>query len=224
MDQGNRLLARDFAVQAHGDQKYGNDKPYVVHLDDVAGLLRRFGYDDQDLQDGAFLHDVLEDTKVTFEELEKAFGGRVALIALFCTDLPGYPNRRTRKAATYAKMRAVIDQARTEEAPEWLWAAVGVKLADQLANIQSCFTGDRPDLWQMYYKERQAFSDALYTEGLYHDLWDEYERLLSVPPAGLGKALRDREKMAGFAKTYGGSEVSTLTPADAVTREDLKRG
>ena len=220
MGQEHRGLevARDFAVRAHGDQKYGGDKPYVVHLDDVSGILREFGYDDQEIQDAAFLHDVIEDTKVGFDEIEELFGTRVARMVKFCTDLPGYPNRRTRKAATYAKMRETLDG----DALDWLWDAVRVKLADRIANIRACFRGDRSDLWMMYKREQQAFSDALYADGVAHDMWDEYERLLAVPPADMGKSLRGQMQTAGFAKAYGGSEVSTLTPADAVTREDLK--
>ncbi|MFA6234650.1 MAG: hypothetical protein WC824_10770, partial [Bacteroidota bacterium] len=53
--------AREFAIKAHGDQKYG-DQPYVVHLDAVKDLV--LGYNCDNLRratDGAFLHDILED-------------------------------------------------------------------------------------------------------------------------------------------------------------------
>jgi len=65
-----KLSARDFAIQAHGDQKYGT-KPYVYHLDQVAAICCtiKFHYDSETLRTAAFLHDVLEDTKVTHAEL-----------------------------------------------------------------------------------------------------------------------------------------------------------
>jgi len=209
--------ARDFAIKAHGDQKYGTDKPYVVHLDAVASILREFGYDNQGIQDAAYLHDVLEDTQIKFDELADQFGVHVSRIVKFCTDLPGYPNRRTRKAATYAKMRQQIDEYSFDALPEWLWDAVRVKLADRLANIRACWE-NRPDLWQMYEKERVAFGLALHSPGVCDRMWMEYERLLSRPPSNMDKAVRQQEQVAGF----GGSEVSTLTSADAVIPGDLK--
>jgi len=39
MDQGIGVLARDYAIRAHRDQRYGDGKPYVEHFDDVKGTL-----------------------------------------------------------------------------------------------------------------------------------------------------------------------------------------
>ena len=54
---------RSFAIAAHGDQRYG-DQPYAVHLDRVAGLLAEHGH--AEVVPVGFLHDVLEDTEVSF--------------------------------------------------------------------------------------------------------------------------------------------------------------
>lgn len=69
--------AREFAIQYHRDQKYG-DKPYVYHLDCVFNKLdRSFPYSDK-VGAVAYLHDILEDTECEYEELEKNFGFVVA--------------------------------------------------------------------------------------------------------------------------------------------------
>ena len=60
--------ARNFAIKAHGHQKYG-DSPYVVHLDAVAGTLERFGHaGDTNLIAAAYLHDTLEDTEYDIDD------------------------------------------------------------------------------------------------------------------------------------------------------------
>lgn len=71
--------AIQFAMEAHKDQKYG-DKPYLYHLDQVDQLLTktqgRNAIEPGDRMDNlraiAFLHDVVEDTDTTYEELYEA--------------------------------------------------------------------------------------------------------------------------------------------------------
>lgn len=59
------LRARTFAIEAHGEQRYG-DQPYSVHLDAVAGLLEPYGADAQMI---GYLHDVVEDTAITADRV-----------------------------------------------------------------------------------------------------------------------------------------------------------
>lgn len=69
--------ARKFAIQHHGDQKYG-DKPYVYHLDCVFNKLdTSFPYSSR-VGAVAYLHDILEDTDCEYEDLEKNFGFVIA--------------------------------------------------------------------------------------------------------------------------------------------------
>jgi len=167
---------REFAVQAHGDQTYGRDKPYVVHLDDVYHVLCMFGYTDFSIGEAAYLHDVVEDCGVTVEDLAKQFGSYVARIVDFCTDEPG-SCRREKKATTYARMRATLDTAGVS-IPAWLKDAVRVKVADRLANVLASLRGDKPDLIRMYRKEREIFKAVLYVPGLCDAMWAEYDQIL----------------------------------------------
>ena len=63
--------AREFATQAHGEQMYG-DEPYMTHVEDVAS-----GFTDPLLQRIAYLHDVVEDTGVSLDEIHERFGSEV---------------------------------------------------------------------------------------------------------------------------------------------------
>jgi (p)ppGpp synthase/HD superfamily hydrolase len=78
------------AATAHvGQQRKGTDIPYIVHPVAVAGLVARFG-GDEDQQIAALLHDVIEDGGPGFKLKIAAFGERVLAIVEGCTD--GEPN------------------------------------------------------------------------------------------------------------------------------------
>jgi len=170
--------AREFAVRAHGDQTYGEGKPYEVHLDDVVAILQEYGYGGAHLLAG-LLHDVVEDSPLTAEDLLAAgFSDEVVAIVLFATDENGH-NRRTKKERTYRRVREQLDQYRV--APDgfgWLPKAIRVKLADRLGNIRRTLAGDGAHLLQMYRKERRIFREAYYLPGVADAMWVEYDRLL----------------------------------------------
>lgn len=76
--------ARIFAVERHGDQKYGNDLPYEWHLEKVAALAKRLGYREE-IQAAAWLHDVVEDTPTSLDEVCDLFGDTIASIVASVT-------------------------------------------------------------------------------------------------------------------------------------------
>src|SRR4026209_2713188 len=80
-DLANILHAANFAAKKHKDQKRkGQDgEPYINHPIEVANLLVDAGkIADPDMIIAALLHDTVEDTDATFEEIEKRFGATVA--------------------------------------------------------------------------------------------------------------------------------------------------
>ena len=73
------LIRQAFALAAekHGDQKRRSGEPYIIHPLSVAAILVGLGMDTQSVMAG-LLHDVVEDTDCTGEELEQQFGKEVA--------------------------------------------------------------------------------------------------------------------------------------------------
>ena len=81
--QDQYVKALHFAAQAHGDQKTPTGLPYVVHVSSVtmeviAALQAEPGHDDDLAVVSALLHDVVEDTETKLEQIQAAFGARVA--------------------------------------------------------------------------------------------------------------------------------------------------
>ncbi|KAF0845627.1 HD domain-containing protein [Nocardia caishijiensis] len=112
--------AREFAVAAHGDQRYG-ELPYITHLTAVRAVLDDFGFGG-DLAVAAWLHDIIEDTPVTAEEVESRFGRAVLDLVWAVTGVG--PDRKSRNLDAYTKIAAHP-------------RAVILKLADRTANAEA---------------------------------------------------------------------------------------
>lgn len=157
-------IACRFAVDAHGDQKYG-DQPYEVHLKAVAEIAAPYGDDAQAI---AYLHDVAEDTATTLDIIRHHFGDLIASHVALLTDEAG-SNRKERKAKTNAKLKAV------EEDHQF---ALIVKAADRLANLRASTNSSDSSKLQMYRREQDAFREAAFRPGLCDELWNEMDRIL----------------------------------------------
>jgi guanosine-3',5'-bis(diphosphate) 3'-pyrophosphohydrolase len=153
--------ARRFAEEAHGDQRYG-DKPYGYHLRAVRGVLVECGYTEGPLVLAAWLHDVIEDTPTTREEVAARFGADVASLVWAVTGRG--PDRAARNHDAYAKIRA--------HPP----AAI-LKLADRIANVEA--SRGVPEKHAMYRSEWPSFRDNLAGLGD-PDMWTRLERALGA--------------------------------------------
>lgn len=93
------LHALHFAADKHRDQRRkGEDaSPYINHPIVVAETLARFGVTDPVTLQAAVLHDTIEDTETTPEELEAEFGAEVRAVVMEVTDDKSLP-KRERKA------------------------------------------------------------------------------------------------------------------------------
>ena len=106
--------ARDFAIKWHGDQMYG-DKPYVYHLDQVADYVVQQGYDTLDFYCAvAYLHDILEDTECSYQEIEKTFGWQVASAVETLTKREGISYRDYIKHIKQSCIASVVKIADTK--------------------------------------------------------------------------------------------------------------
>lgn len=133
------------AELAHGNQSY-DIYPYVYHLKEVARIARELGYDD-DIIIAAYLHDILEDTSLSYNDIKQAFGLEVAEIVYCVTDELGR-NRKERKAKTYPKIKSS-------------WKATVVKICDRAANIKHSLDYS-PKMATMYLKEHDDFKKNIY--------------------------------------------------------------
>lgn len=93
--------AYEFARGKHGLQmrKY-NSGHYIKHPLSVASILLEFGISKREIIEAALLHDTVEDTQTSFEEIEELFGTEVMNLVKQVTDVAKKSdgNRKTRKA------------------------------------------------------------------------------------------------------------------------------
>jgi (p)ppGpp synthase/HD superfamily hydrolase len=137
--------ARNFAIKAHGNQKYG-DKTYVYHLDKVAEVLQDFGYSDLEHQVSAYLHDILEDTDIKPAEIAINFTLPVYMVVWACTGEG--KNRKERQLCILSRLT-------------YFPKACLVKLADRIANIEYGILENNDSKFKMYLKEDERFQSVV---------------------------------------------------------------
>lgn len=144
--------AAAFAVNAHkGVARKGKGYPYSLHVMEAATIVATMT-DDPEMIAAAFLHDVIEDTDYTYEDLLKEFGKRVADFVMSESDAPGDGSRsdswRERKIQT---MNRLANSSR-----EVKIIAMGDKLSNMRA-IWRDYQEQGDSLWQIFnVKERSA--------------------------------------------------------------------
>jgi guanosine-3',5'-bis(diphosphate) 3'-pyrophosphohydrolase len=99
-----------FAERAHRGQRRKDGQAYISHPVRVARLLGALGYD-EDVLAAALLHDVVEDTPATLEEIRVAFGARVALLVDCVSENPALTGAE-RKVAYRERVRLAPRDAR----------------------------------------------------------------------------------------------------------------
>ncbi len=177
---------RAWAIQHHGDQRYGSE-PYGYHLDAVAKILNDHWANGRWAMQIAYCHDLVEDTGVTLDEIGQRYGSEVAQGVAFCTDEPG-PNRRTKKAATYRRVKALFRTQLGGGATvlrTWTELALWVKLADRLANLQEA-KQNNPGLLKMYRREHEDFRETY---------WVYRDYPASPGPQSMGSIWREMDEV-----------------------------
>lgn len=168
------LKAFDLAIDAHGNQMYGKNIPYSVHLQDVYGTLTGFGYsannpDHLDLMVACPLHDALEDTALSYSDIVKELGEDVAEIVYCVTDDKNGRTRKEKKNLTYPKIASNPD-------------SIILKLADRIANMENAKKSGKPkgdkNFGEMYVKEYKKFRWMLHKPGHADEMWGYLDRLV----------------------------------------------
>lgn len=147
------------ATKAHATQTY-DIYPYDYHLRQVVSIAQELGYDET-IQVACALHDCLEDTELSYNDIKKAFGKDVAEIVFCVTDELGR-NRKERKEKTYPKIRSN-------------WRAIVVKICDRIANMRQSKEYN-PTLFKMYEKELETFAVELRNGAQARLMFNEIEK------------------------------------------------
>ena len=140
-DLAKFIKAASFSANKHIDQKRKGDSasPYINHPLEVANLLVNVGkVEDVEVLTAAVLHDTIEDTGTTKEEITELFGEKVCQMVLEVTDDKSLP-------------KAERKQKQIEHAPHLSEGAKQIKLGDKISNITDVMN-DPPAGWS---KERR---------------------------------------------------------------------
>lgn len=139
-----------FATKAHAGQvrKYTGE-PYINHPVAVASIVATVNHTPEMIA-AAYLHDTVEDCGVTLAEIKERFGGKVATLVAYLSNIstPYHGNRAARKA---------LDLQHTALAPA---EAKTIKLADLIDNTKTISAFD-PGFWQIYRKEKKRLLEVL---------------------------------------------------------------
>jgi guanosine-3',5'-bis(diphosphate) 3'-pyrophosphohydrolase len=172
LEMARLLDAISFSAEKHRNQrrKDHEESPYINHPIALATLLaNEGGVDDVQVLQAAVLHDTIEDTDTTYEELVARFGKRVADIVTELTDDKNLP-------------KDVRKQVQIDHAPHKTPEATLVKLADKTCNLRDIATAPPAD-WSLE-RRREYFEWA---KRVVHGLPKVNEKLLRA----FNAALRD---------------------------------
>lgn len=171
-----------FATKAHsGTTRKGTNVPYIVHPIEAAAIVSSMT-DDEEVIAAAVLHDVIEDTEATREDLLARFGRRITDLVMDESEdkrrnFPAELTWKTRKqeTITFLETRADTD-------------AKMLALADKLANLRAiyrdqCIIGDK--VWERFNEKDKNMHAWMYRsiakaleELRNHPMWQEYNRLV----------------------------------------------
>ncbi len=129
------LRAADFAAEYHQDQtrKGARKLPYINHPLEVGHMLAEVaGIEDAEVLAAALLHDTVEDTPATPQDILEGFGPRVAKLVAEVTDDKSLP-------------KAERKRLQIEHSPHLSPEAGSIKIADKIANVRDLVRDAPPD-------------------------------------------------------------------------------
>ncbi|MBQ2502395.1 MAG: HD domain-containing protein [Bacteroidales bacterium] len=159
--------AVNFAVKAHsGTERRGKGFPYIIHLMEAVEIVATIT-PDQELLSAAMLHDTVEDTPVTVDDLRKEFGDRIASIVEAESDV--HNEGESEHESWHRRKQEAID--RLTAAP---MEAKIVALGDKLSNMRAIardYAQIGDGLWKMFHVTEKSEHEWHY-RGLAHALKD----------------------------------------------------
>ena len=158
-DLGRLRAAFEFAREAHSPQKRKSGEPYIIHPVNVARIVAEELELGVDPVIAAFLHDVVEDTSYTIEDIKERFGEDVAFLVGVVTK---------EKKDKYIQSKQVDNFRQILASMQYDVRALLIKLADRLHNMRT-LNSMRPDKQMKIAGETDYFYAPLANRlGLYH--------------------------------------------------------
>jgi GTP diphosphokinase / guanosine-3',5'-bis(diphosphate) 3'-diphosphatase len=158
-----------FSVQAHGSQKRASGDPYFSHPVEVAGILAGMKLDTASIIT-ALLHDTVEDTVATLDDVDRLFGREIGRLVDGVTKLSRIElqSDKTKQAENFRKLvLAMSDDIRV----------LLVKLADRLHNMRTLHFIKNPDTRRRIARETLEIYAPLAERIGIHQMKDELESL-----------------------------------------------
>ena len=152
--------AKNFATLAHKDQKRKSepDLPMIIHPIAVAEILASYGYDENIVAAG-YLHDVVEDTKYTIEDIQEFFGPNIASLVKSATEPDKKLPWKVRKLHT-------INEIKKQPLGNKLVVA-----ADKIHNIETLTISLRKKGMKVFDVFRAGYEDHLwYMQNVYNSV------------------------------------------------------
>ena len=165
-DADKDLISRafKFAYNLHQGQLRKSGEPYICHPVAVAGILRDLGGSPVMIAAG-FLHDVVEDTEVTVEEIEERFGEEVRRLVEGVTKLSkiNFKSKTESQAENFRRMFLAMAQD---------IRVIVVKLADRLHNMRTLQVMPEHKRRAKALETREIFAPLANRLGIWHVKWD----------------------------------------------------
>ena len=156
--------AYDYATENHGDQCRKSGEPYMIHPTNVAYILAGLELDDETLC-AALLHDVVEDTPRTHEDLVKEFGTTIAEMVAGVTKLGKlrYTTKEEEQVENYRKMFLAMGKD---------IRVILIKLADRLHNMRTLKFLSRDRQIAIAKETRDLYAPLANRLGIYSLKWE----------------------------------------------------
>ena len=202
------VRAYDFAEQAHRGQERKSGAPYIHHGVEVARILAQLHLDSTTIAAG-LLHDVLEDTGVTSEEVEAAFGEEVVSLVDGVTKITGlkFKSQEARRAETFRKMLlSMVKDLRV----------ILIKFADRLHNMRTLEFLEPEKQRRIALETREVYAPLAHRLGIARIQWELEDLCLKhLEP----EAYRDIQEKIQFSREEREAYIEEIkTPLEQALR------
>mgnify|MGYP000134861238 CR=1 FL=1 len=179
--------AYNFALEAHQNQKREEGVPYIIHPVAVAKILTELKLDSATITTG-LLHDTIEDTKVTYENVKKEFGEEVANLVEGVTKISELETKAS--SASKAENFRKLILATSKDIRVLL-----VKIADRLHNMRTLDALDADQQKRISHETIEVYAPLAHRLGLARIRWELEDRSLKYLEPEIYGEVRDKVAM-----------------------------